>query len=136
MRSAALLVVGGVAGVALVVACDDDAALPDARAADAATCNCPAAEPPLAGRIIYVEQTKPVGTGGVTAEADCGLTGIALGGSCRLKQNSVIPIFGKLLAGGSDLSNPDNSAYACGIPGLGDPIDDEVTATAVCLLPP
>jgi hypothetical protein len=129
------LVVGGVAGVALVVACDDDAALPDARAADAATCNCPAAEPPLAGRIIYVEQTKPVGTGGVTARANCGLTGIAIGGSCRFKQGSFTPILpGSILAG--DLSDPVNSAYSCTIPGLGDPVDDEVTATAVCLLPP
>lgn len=89
-HSIVTLVVGMLAGIVFVFACGDDGPTPaDAQAdapnvdAPAATCDCPAAEPPLAGRITVVNvlQTIP-GTdrGGQTAV--CPEGAIRLSGSC------------------------------------------------------
>jgi hypothetical protein len=53
MRSAnsvLMLIVGAVGGVAFVLSCGDG--LPRVDAGDAGSCNCPAAEPPIASRIV------------------------------------------------------------------------------------
>ena len=76
--------IGGVlGGVALVVACSDDSPT-NVDAADAA-CSCPAAEPPLAGRITRVRadnNLSPGGGGG--AAVSCPAGALALGGSCEV----------------------------------------------------
>jgi hypothetical protein len=57
MRSFALIIAGLLAGVIAVVSCSDDSP----GHADAAACECPAAEPPLSGRIRQVTVMQPVG---------------------------------------------------------------------------
>jgi hypothetical protein len=78
-RSVALLVTGIAAGVVLIVSCSDDSP----GHADAAACECPAAEPPLAGRIQRVTDTVTVaanGDAGVTAGCPDGAS--IIGGGC------------------------------------------------------
>jgi hypothetical protein len=81
-RTTLLFVSGAVAGIALVLSCGDGS--PRAvDAADGGACNCPAAEPPLAGRIVEVEQMTTIpaldeGVGG----AVCPSGAIVLSGGC------------------------------------------------------
>jgi hypothetical protein len=75
---------GAVCALVAVVACGDDSP----QTVDAAEeCNCPASEPPLAGRIVRVEARDDIsalnaGGNGV----GCPAGGVALGGSCSLVQ--------------------------------------------------
>lgn len=49
-----MLCVGAVIGVVLVLSCGDNSPS-TVHAADAGACNCPAAEPPLTGRIVEMD---------------------------------------------------------------------------------
>ncbi len=74
---------GAIAGATLVIACSDDSP----GDADAAVCDCPAAEAPIAGRVMSVSATGAIGAnsaGGQTAQCPTGA--ILLGGGCRLDQ--------------------------------------------------
>lgn len=77
-----ILSVGVVAGAALIVACSDDSPTD----ADAAVCDCPAAEAPLAGRIVHVRAAGPLtaGGGGISA-ADCPAGATIIGGACEVQ---------------------------------------------------
>lgn len=82
-RSILVLMAGAASGIALVLSCGDnlsvkaraDAAIDAPNAPDAApTCDCPAAEPPLAGRFVVVSNTWAIaanatGHGGVPCPA-------------------------------------------------------------------
>lgn len=71
---------GFVLGAILVIACSDDS--PDD--ADAAVCDCPSAEPPLAGRITSVRnQTTISGASTGIAGAGCPIGATILGGGCE-----------------------------------------------------
>jgi hypothetical protein len=77
---------GAVAGIAFVLACGDDDPAP-ADAADAGACMCPAAEPPIAGRVVQREQRESIGRitrGSVGAACEAGET--LLSGTCRLAE--------------------------------------------------
>jgi hypothetical protein len=77
-HSIVLVIAGVAAGIALTLACSDSP-----HGADAATCECPAAELPLAGRIVNVESPAtlaPNSDGG--AGALCPDGAIRLTGSC------------------------------------------------------
>lgn len=68
-------------GIASMLACSDDSP----GNVDAATCDCPAAEPPLAGRVMVVDQTQVIaanssGVGG----AGCPQGAQMLTGSCTV----------------------------------------------------
>ena len=82
MRSVSPLVAlsaGVLAGIALVLSCSDDSP----GHADAASCECPAAEAPIAGRITIVQQTFVVSAnarGGI--EGGCAPGATMLTGSC------------------------------------------------------
>ena len=70
---------GMVAGIMLVISCSDDSP----GNADAATCDCPAAEPPLDGRLQVVKATAEVpanSNGGQGAQ--CPVGSQYLGGGC------------------------------------------------------
>lgn len=70
---------GLIAGVLLVVSCGDDSP----GHVDAAGCDCPAAEPPIQGRIIFESQTAvipPNGRGG--QGTGCPEGSVRLTGSC------------------------------------------------------
>ena len=90
-RTIALCSAGLVAGIVLVLACDDDSP-PDADAAP--VCDCPAAEPPLTGRIVLEEHPGNIGAGnGNTAGAACdqveGVYPQVLSGGCRIVDDTV-----------------------------------------------
>ena len=66
-KSILLLLSGATAGIAFVLACGDnlhlsaDAAIDTPKTADAApVCDCPAAEPPLAGRFVVFSQLQVI----------------------------------------------------------------------------
>lgn len=89
-----LLAVGAAFGVATVLSCSDDSP----RHSDAATCDCPAGEPPLAGRIIVQENLQMVGSaGGVDngngdAGAGCPPGAQLLSGSCTTTSLSLLDV--------------------------------------------
>ena len=73
------LIAGMIAGGILVLSCSDDST----NKADAGTCDCPAAEPPLAGRIMVVDQTQIIGPNSTgTQGTECLAGALRLTGSC------------------------------------------------------
>ena len=80
-RAVSLLLTGAVIGIALILSCSDGSP----RMADAAdpTCNCPAAEPPIAGRIVQIESATTVPANDIApGGALCPSGAVALGGGC------------------------------------------------------
>jgi hypothetical protein len=79
------LAAGAALGIGIVVACSDDSP----SDADAAVCECPAAEPPLSGRVVLHTTTVPLppqsneGDGRV-----CDAGGMVLTGGCRFELGS------------------------------------------------
>src|ERR1044071_6614012 len=81
-RTTLLVVSGAVAGIALVLSCSDGSPRP-VDAADGGTCTCPAAEPPIAGRIVQVENMKTItALGEDVQDVLCPTGAIALSGGC------------------------------------------------------
>lgn len=77
-QSFALLLAGVFAGVSFVISCSDSPSN-----VDAATCDCPAAEPPVPPRIMVVDQTRAIqgnAAGGTSARCPDG--SVLLSGSC------------------------------------------------------
>lgn len=129
LSSFGYLLAGVGAGVALVVACSDDTPT-DVDAADAA-CNCPAAEPPLAGRITRVRADNTLSPGGAGgAAAGCPSGAVALGGSCEVAvtDTNVILLSSRFVPG----SPP---AYECEWSTVGASVARTGTAEVVCLTP-
>jgi len=125
----AAVLFGTALGAAMVVACSDDSP----NNADAATCDCPAAEPPLAGRITTARTTGNInanGFGSVAAGCPAGAT--ILGGGCYAEGAGSSSI--ALLHAGFDRTTPTQPAYACG---WSSTAATNVTgvAEAVCLMP-
>jgi hypothetical protein len=105
------LVVSSLAGAAfaaaLVIACSDDSP----SDADAAVCDCPAAEPPLQGRITVVVApvTIPANAAAGTA-AQCPQGATLLGGGCRLPNDDAAVL---LSEGGPLRTVPTQPGYDC-----------------------
>src|SRR5262249_18046607 len=80
-RSFVLVVSGAALGIALILSCGHPS--PNADAAD--QCTCPAAEPPLAGRVVQVTQEVTVPANDFqVAGAHCATAAATLlGGGCR-----------------------------------------------------
>ncbi|HWO20497.1 MAG TPA: hypothetical protein VNO30_17125 [Kofleriaceae bacterium] len=77
--SAVRFLAGVLAGVALVLACSDDSP----GNVDAGTCDCPAAEPPISGRVVIVNSTVVIAGGSSNGEsAVCPQGAQLLSGSC------------------------------------------------------
>lgn len=116
---------GVVLGAFIVVACSDDSP----GDADAATCECPAAEPPLSGRVARIRVTAPIDP---NAEGSTGAGcngGTLLGGSCRLMSGDrriVINEAGAALGG--------EQAYQCRW-SSSSPLANTGIAEAICLMP-
>lgn len=73
------LAMGMLIGISLVLSCGDDSP----GNADAAACDCPAAEPPLAGRIMVVDQTQTIpGNSRGGQGTGCPEGALRLSGSC------------------------------------------------------
>jgi hypothetical protein len=70
---------GVLAGVVLVLSCSDDSP----GQVDAGACDCPAAEPPIAGRTVIVDQTQVIAANGSGGQgAVCPQGARLLSGSC------------------------------------------------------
>jgi len=120
----------GLAGAALacvlILSCGNDSP----GSADAATCDCPAAEPPLSGRIVRVTETVALAAqdiGGTGASCAAGAT--LLGGGCALQtlDDRVTVSYTSPDVGGAE-------SWTCS---WNNPTTDANTgiATAICLMP-
>lgn len=120
------VVVGAVLSAGLILACSDDSP----HDADAASCDCPAAEAPLAGRIVERTDTIIIsanGQGSGTAICPAGST--VLGGGCTVEASGAG-------VGNTALfdSGPRSGGYTCGWLSTV-PNPSTAKATAFCLVP-
>lgn len=127
LNSLALIAVGTVGGIALIVACSDDSP----SDADAAVCDCPAAEPPLAGRIVAVRQSSPItaGSSGIAGVA-CPAGATILGGACEVETPD-----DNILLKESRFLRTGNPQYICRWSALDATASNTGTAEAICLTP-
>jgi len=100
MRSLRHVFFGAVLALVLVLSCADDSPM----SVDAAT-NC---EPPLAGRIVTVENVQ-TGSTGILAIAACPGGAIRLGGGCEIETPGSLSL--RLNQSGARSGRPDN--YGC-----------------------
>jgi hypothetical protein len=117
---------GAILSAGLILACGDDAM----QTVDAqATCDCPAAEPPLDGRIVKLTDTGAVNAGqsGVAA-ASCPEGGLVIGGGCHLEEQNVEIT----LNSSRPATNPEQWACFWDNPTT---LDNVGVATAICLVP-
>lgn len=124
----AALAAGAIIGVVAVVACSDDAP----GNADAATCDCPAAEPPLPGRIVSRTATGNIAPGSVgAASVQCPAGGVILGGGCSLLNADSRTVLqeSKVLRSGGGAAGFVCTWYS------GAAAADTGTAEAICLMP-
>ncbi len=128
MKTLATLMAGAVGATVLIVACSDDSP----RDADAAACDCPAAEPPLAGRMAQVRgaDSTVAANGFGTATATCPANAILVSGWCELVNGGAQAA---LVNAGPFPSQPQTwtclwNNYNAGI--------GTVHAVAFCLMPP
>lgn len=128
MQTFVLVAAGAVGGIAFMLACSDDSPA-NVDAADGTTCDCPPAEPPLAGRIVVVtnDSTAPaMMDGGVGARCPAGAT--VLGGECVTNGVSA----GLLMQSGTAQGAPD--AWSCDFRN-DTAVPLSITARVTCLVP-
>jgi hypothetical protein len=124
---------GAVGALVVVVACGDDSPTMADAAVDA-SCNCPAAEPPLLNRIVRVEAAgtiSAIGTGG--ASVGCPEGAIALGGSCSLVEQNDIEQVRLIEAGHPEEDTPTD--WSCRWFN-GSNVQINAVAAVNCYLPP
>jgi len=125
LKNLMFIVAGAVGMLALVIACSDDTPAD----ADAAACDCEPAEPPLAGRIVRLEDRTTVSTVVAEAAVRCPDGAMVLGGGCYTDG-----VIASLRLWDSGSAEGDALNWACG---WLNPNMEEVTvvAWANCLLP-
>jgi hypothetical protein len=126
LKDLALVAGGALAALSFMIACSDDSPTD----ADAAACTCDPAEPPLAGRLIRVEDRRTVTADFLDARASCPDGSLVLGGGCYTEGNgSADP---RLIKTGEPTVGA--SAYFCS---WANPQNTQVTtvAWATCLSP-
>ncbi|MBP9166838.1 MAG: hypothetical protein KBG48_05600 [Kofleriaceae bacterium] len=132
MKTFASLFAGATASAVLIVACSDDSP----SRADAAACDCPAAEPPLAGRVMRVRGLDDtlVPGGQAAAGAMCPAGSILLHGWCdELQEGGTRPEIAITSAGASP-AQPN--LWACIYKSYSTAGPNTIVhAEAVCLMP-
>jgi hypothetical protein len=127
--SAASLVAGLLAGFVLVLSCSDDSP----GNVDAATCDCPASEPPLAGRIMVVDQTQVIAANSRGLQgAVCPEGALRLSGSCTTADSS--PLRDVTLEQGGFYQDTPRSWNCFFKNNEAAPVT--IKASVVCLMPP
>lgn len=123
----AAMLCSALGGAVLVIACSDDSP----GDADAAVCDCPAAEPPVAGRIQWVTVDVTVNAmAAESANANCPPGAKLLGGGCG--RNGVL---GVDVYSAWPFDFGDVESFVC--EWRSNRTDAAMqTATAICLLPP
>ena len=120
---------GLVIGATLVIACSDDSP----GDADAAVCDCPAAEPPLTGRIMSIRSgPNSINAGGAGFQAaNCPIGATLLGGACE-----VTNVDANVLVMESRIQRGSNfAAYTCSWSALNATVANTGVAEAICLIP-
>lgn len=79
LQTTLTLLTGAIIGIGLVVACSDDSP----GTADAAECNCPAAEPPVPARLMEIKATSTIAANSAnSAGASCPPNSRYISGQC------------------------------------------------------
>jgi hypothetical protein len=122
------ILAGALGGIALVVACSDDS---PTRVDAATTCDCPAAEPPLAGRITSVRVAGPLTPGATgVAFANCPVGATILGGACEVTTpDALIQVMS------SKFERAGGQGFLCRWTAVDATVANTGTAEAICLLP-
>ena len=126
LKTLVLVLLGAAGATAFILSCSDDA--PDDVDA-AAACDCPDAEPPLAGRIVRATANGPIEANSpATAQVVCPTGATLLSGTCALEENAP-DITLNFTEAGTDLPG-----FVCG---WNNPTNDANTmiVTAICLVP-
>jgi hypothetical protein len=139
-RSILLLVTGATSGIALILSCGDnlkssaDAAVDAPKASDAApNCDCPAAEPPLAGRFVRFHKTQIIGPNDFhTQSAGCPAGAQLISGSCT--QDEINP-YRRLTLEQSGFYKEGPNEWFCFFRN-NEPRDVTIRVSVTCLLPP
>lgn len=127
-KSFVLVAAGALAGIAFLLSCSDDAP----GTADAATCDCPAAEPPITGRIVRVANTKVIPANTTSGEGvSCPQDATLLSGSCT--QANINPTHDIIVQEGGFYGTTDQ-AWNCTFKN-NEAVDVEVKVSAICLNP-
>ena len=96
---------GAVIGAGVVIACSDDSP----GRADAATCDCPAAEAPLANRIVSRTSTGNIAPGNTgVASVFCPAGATILSGGCSLANGDPRTVLQE-----AKVTHAGTPAYAC-----------------------
>ncbi len=119
---------GALACAALIVGCSDDSP----SDVDAAVCDCPAAEPPLAGRVVSVRSSgNPIAPGsGGGAAADCPQGSTILGGACEVMNDDA-----NVLVSESRFVRTGGAQFVCKWSALNATVANTGVAEAICLVP-
>jgi hypothetical protein len=107
ISSIILLATGTAFGVAMVLSCGDDA-----RRSDAATCDCPNSEPPLAGRIVAIDSDVVTLAPGLQGAAGIGCNPgmIFISGSCGPADLSTLE---DIVIQAAAFDNADPGGWSC-----------------------
>ncbi|MBK9031547.1 MAG: hypothetical protein IPL61_09465 [Myxococcales bacterium] len=134
MKSILLLTAGTIVGVTIVVACSDDSP----GDADAAVCDCPAAEAPItASRVHRVDGDGTAGVNGVTfVAAVCPVGELFLSGSCYIDvDNTAREVFVQTAGATPAAADQEARAWECHFQNDSLTATATVRAQALCLRP-
>ena len=125
--SVSLLLAGMLAGIVLVLSCGDDSP----GNADAATCDCPAAELPIAGRLMRFSNTRTIDPGSASGNsAGCPQGGLLISGSCTNNASSAPD----LTLQQSGFYTDTSQGWSCEFKN-NSAVPVTIKVTAICLMP-
>jgi hypothetical protein len=124
------LIAGMFAGIVLLLSCSDDSP----GHVDAATCDCPPAEPPVAARIMIVSQTRTIPANSRSSQgAQCPQGALRLEGSCTTADLN--PVRDVTLEQAGFYEPNDTLGWNCFFKN-NEATPVTIKASVVCLLPP
>ena len=134
----ATLLAGAAMATILILACGDDS---PSEADAASACDCPAAEAPLAGRIVFVDKTTNPGTepyldASAWCESAVGAADwILLGGGCTVDDGNVDDLVLEHAGPSTVITDTVGGNYFCRWHNTTGVTIDAVRARAICLVP-
>ncbi len=133
MRSFLLLFCGSILGIGVVVACSDDTP----GNADAAACDCPASEAPLAGRLVRVSSAPVTVTPNSDngASVTCPTNATLISGGCYIDDDQTGRQLYLKISGPGTPGEQTLVAWACFYNNNSSAGTAVVHAEAVCLNP-
>ena len=140
MKHIVYLVIGAACSAAIIVACSDDSPprIDAADAADAAVCDCPAAEAPItAARIVRVDDLRTAAANMIQEPiAACPGGSILLSGSCYIDQDNTAREISLRWTGSEPMeANMAARSWRCSFDNKSTTATAIVRAQALCLIP-